>query len=242
MSTARILVVDDEQDLVWALMRSLSDEGYDVFAAYDGVEALANAQRHPPDVVILDINMPRLDGVQVCQSLRRDAALAAVRILFLTVRNDIEDRVEGLDNGADDYLAKPFDLMELKARVRALLRRGRFPSPDGSLKPEDQGFIVEGPLTLDLRMRQVRVGENRIQLTPTEFILFRHLMIHAGEVFSSGQLLQLVWGYPMGTADAGLVRWHIRNLRAKIDPDPGHPVYIRTLPRHGYLLDIGSVA
>ena len=120
---ARILLADDEQDLVWAVRHSLSDEGYEVLTAYDGMEALAIARCHRPDLVILDIAMPRLDGLQVCRRLRRDPTLAAVPILFLTVRSAIEDRIKGLDEGGDDYLVKPFDLEELKARVKALLRR-----------------------------------------------------------------------------------------------------------------------
>jgi len=233
----RILLVDDEQDLVWAVQHSLSDEGHEVLTAYDGMEALAVARRHRPDLVILDIVMPRLDGLQVCRRLRRDPTLAAVPILFLTVRSAIEDRIKGLDEGGDDYLVKPFDLEELKARVKALLRRSRS-VPEGGPGTEGQGsLLVVGPLTLDLHTRHVRVGEETVQLTPTEFDLLYHLMTHPGEVFSSRQLLQQVWGYPPRTADPGLVRWHIKNLRAKIEPDPAHPVYIRTVPRHGYMLE-----
>jgi len=229
---ARILVVDDEQDLVWAVRQSLSDEDYEVLTAYDGVEALAVAQRHRPDLVILDIAMPRLDGLQVCRRMRRDPTLAAVPILFLTVRSAIKDRIKGLDEGGDDYLAKPFDLGELKARVRALLRRSR-PAPEGS----PGLLLVAGLLVLDLHTREVRVGEKTVQLTPTEFDLLHHLMTHPGEVYSSRQLLRQVWGYPPKTADPGLVRWHIKNLRTKIEPDPAHPVYILTVSRHGYMFE-----
>ncbi|MBI4758058.1 MAG: response regulator transcription factor, partial [Chloroflexi bacterium] len=148
----------------------------------------------------------------------------------------IEDRLTGLDEGGDDYLVKPFDLGELKARVRALLRRVRSAQKD-DLDPEDQDFLlVVGPLTLDLHTRQVRVGEKTVQLTPAEFDLLHNLMLHPGEVFSSTQLLRQVWGYPPETADPGLVRWHVRNLRAKIEPDPAHPLYLHTIPHHGYIL------
>jgi len=228
--------VDDEQDLVWALRRSLSDEGYEVLTACDGLEALTIARCHRPDLVILDIVMPRLDGLQVCHRLRRDPTLAAVPILFLTVRSAIEDRIKGLDDGGDDYLIKPFDLGELKARVRTLLRRSRSVSGIGSGPGERCSLLTVDPLTLDLHTRQVRAGGITAQLTPTEFNLFYYLMTHPGEVFSSQQLLQQVWGYPLGTTDPGLVRWHIKNLRAKIEPDPAHPVYLRTVPRHGYIL------
>jgi DNA-binding response OmpR family regulator len=237
MSQTRILLVDDEQDLVWAVRHSLNDEGYEVLTAYDGVEALAVARRHRPDLVILDVVMPRLDGLQVCHVLRRNPALAAVPILFLTVRNGIEDRVSGLDQGGDDYLTKPFDLRELKARVRALLRRGRS-TQERDPQPKDDSYLEAGSLTLNLHTCQVRVGGKTVQLTPTEFDLLHHLMVHPGEVFSSQQLLRQVWGYPPETADPGLVRWHIKNLRAKIEPNPTHPVYICTIPRHGFILTV----
>jgi DNA-binding response OmpR family regulator len=234
---ARILLVDDEKDLVWAVRHSLSDEGYEVLTAYDGVEALTVARRHPPDLVILDVVMPRLDGLQVCRRLRRDPVLATVPILFLTVRSAIEDRIKGLDEGGDDYLVKPFDLGELKARIRALLRRVQFVQERGP-EPEGQVTLLEvGPFTLDLNTSQVRVGEKTAQLTPVEFDLLYYLMNHPGEVFSTQQLLRQVWGYPAGTADPSLVRWHIKNLRTKLESDPFNPVYIRTVPHHGYMFE-----
>jgi DNA-binding response OmpR family regulator len=230
-------VVDDEQDLVWALRHSLSDEGHEVLTAYDGVEALDVARRHHPDLVILDIIMPRLNGLQVCRRLRRDPTLAAVPILFLTERSTIEARVEGLDEGGDDYLTKPFDLGELKARVRALLRRARSVPEGGSENADRSPLLVVDPLALDLHSCQVHVGQKTAQLTPAEFKLLHHLMAHPGEVFSSQQLLRQVWGYPPESADPGLVRWHIKNLRTKIEPDPTHPIYIRTVPHHGYTFE-----
>lgn len=234
---ARILLADDEQDLAWIVRHSLGDEGHEVITAYDGAEALAVAQRHRPDLIILDIVMPRLDGLQVCRRLRRDPTLAAVPILFLTVRDAVEDRIKGLDDGGDDYLAKPFDLGELKARIRALLRRRR-PLPTVGPEFQDRSFLLGvGPLTLDLHTCRVDVGGKSVQLTPTEFDLLRYLMIHAGQVFPSKQLLQQVWSCSPGTADPSLVRVHIKNLREKIEPDPPHPTYIRTIPGHGYMLE-----
>jgi DNA-binding response OmpR family regulator len=237
MPMARILLVDDEQDLVWAVRHSLTDEGHEVLTAYDGVEALNVAQRHRPDLIVLDIVMPRLNGLQVCRSLRRDPTLAAVPILFLTVCSAIEDRIRGLDEGGDDYIVKPFDLGELKARVRALLRRARSALQGGPGPEDPDSLLVVGSLALNLHTCQVRVREKTAQLTPTEFDLLHHLIAHAGEVFSSQQLLQQVWGYPPRTADPALVRWHIKNLRVKIELDPAHPVYIRTVPRHGYMFE-----
>jgi DNA-binding response OmpR family regulator len=232
-----ILVVDDEQDLVWAVRHTLRDEGYEVLTAYDGLEALTLAGRHPLDLVILDIAMPRLDGLQVCRKLRQDPTLANVPILFLTDRSAIEDRVAGLDEGCDDYLGKPFDFRELKARIRALLRRSRaFAGEDQEAGPTDS-LLRAGQLDLDLHTHQVHVEEKTAQLTPAEFDLLHYLMLHTGEIFSSRKLLQHVWNYPPEAAEPGLVRWHIKNLRDKIEPDPAHPLYIRTVPHYGYIID-----
>jgi DNA-binding response OmpR family regulator len=239
MAIARILLADDEPNLVWAVQRSLSDEGYEVLTARDGIEALALAERQHPDLIILDITMPRLDGLQVCQRLRRDPELAAVPILFLTARSAVEDRIIGIDEGADDYLSKPFDLRELKARIRGILRRSRSTSAAGDAHPDAEPCLTVGALTLDLDTCQVTIEGRIVPLTPAELDLLRFLMCHPRHVFSSQQLLQEVWGYSTATADLGLVRWHIMNLRTKIEPDPAHPIYIRTVPRHGYLLDQG---
>ncbi len=233
----RILLVDDEQDLLWAAWQSLSDEGYEVLTACDGMEALATAQQHHPDLIILDIVMPRLNGLQVCHRLRRNPKLAAVPIIFLTIRSTVEDRLTGFEEGSDDYLTKPFDLRELKARIQALLRRSRPASNGNGGSAEGLSLLAVGSLTLDLHTFQACIEEKTIQLTTIEFELIHHLMLHPGEVFSSQQLLQQVWGYPPETADPSLVRWHIKNLRAKIEPDPGNPVYICNLPRHGYMFE-----
>ena len=231
MTVAYILLADDEPDLVWAVRHRLSGEGYEVATAGNGAEALALARRRRPDLVILDIVMPRLDGLQVCQELRSDPSLAAVPILFLSAKSALEDRLKGLDSGGDDYLPKPFDGRELQSRVRALLRRSR-PSPD----EVHYQTLVTGSLTLDANTHQVRVKKKTVLLTPTQFRLLYHLMSHAGKVFSERELLQQVWGYPLGAADLGLVRWHIKKLRERIEPDPARPIYIRTMPRHGYAL------
>jgi len=232
---ARILLADDEPDLVWALRHSLSGEGYEVLTACNGVEALTIARRHHPDLVILDITMPGLDGLQVCQRLRQDSALSTVPILFLTVRSAIEDKITGLDEGGDDYLVKPFDLRELKARIKVLLRRARRAPRGGPLPGAKDAPLVVGSITLDPNTYLVHVGTKTVRPTPVEFDLLCHLMARPGKIFSGQQLLQEVWGYPPEMADTGLVRWHIMNLRAKIEPDPAHPVFIRTVPRQGYI-------
>ena len=238
--TARILVADDEQDLVWAVQYSLGDAGYEVYAAYDGAEAFSLAQRERPDLVILDISMPRLDGYQVCRRMRQEPSLAAVPILFLSARTSVEDRVTGLDGGGDDYLTKPFDLRELRARVRALLRRTP-PSVGQDRGAQGQASaLAVGDLALDLQTRRVCVRGQPVQLTPSEFELFYYLMTHPGQLFSSRQLLHKALDYPQAPGDSSVVRWHIKNLRAKLEQDPLDPVYIRTVPRHGYILEESS--
>lgn len=232
---SRILIVDNEHDLIWAVQRSLSTEGYELLTAYDGLEALAIVRKENPDLIVLDIVMPRMDGFEVCHALRRDPAHASIPILFLSMRSLVEDRVKGLDEGSDDYLSKPFDLRELKARIRALLRRSQ---SHGEQKGKTENYLLKvGSITLNLNTRQVYVEERIELLTPMEFDFLFFLMSHPGQVFSSQRLLQQVWGYPPDTADPSLVRWHVKNLRAKIEPDPYHPVFIRNLPRHGYMLE-----
>jgi DNA-binding response OmpR family regulator len=231
----RILLVDDERDLVWAIRHNLSDEGYEVFEAYDGIDALEIARRHRPDLVVLDVVMPRMDGFTVCEHLRRDVTLASVPILFLTARSAVEDRIRGLEEGADDYLAKPFDLRELRARVKALLRRSRG-REEGALEVMSRGTLVAGDLALDVGRRQLVVGGKVVRLTPAEFSLIHFLMGHPGEVFSGRDLLQQVWGYPPAAVESGLVRWHVKNLRDKLEPDPSHPRYLCTIAAHGYVL------
>lgn len=228
---ASILVVDDERDVAWAVERGLSSRGHRVMAAHSGQRALELMRRQRPDLIILDIVMPGMDGIEVCERLRSDPTLAAVPILFLTAKGEVEDRIEGFEAGGDDYLSKPFDLRELSLRVEALLRRS-----GPTTREEPPGTLEVGPLALDLHRFVLRVEGKTVPLTPMEFDVLRCLMSHPGEVFSSERLLQEVWGYPSGTGDPATVRWHIKNLRAKIEPDPSEPTYIRTIPRYGYTL------
>jgi DNA-binding response OmpR family regulator len=231
-----ILVADDERDLVWALEQSLKDEGYQVLVAYDGLGALRVAKEHCPDLVILDIVMPLLDGLQVCRELRRDVAFSTLPILFLTERGLVRDRVKGLDSGGDDYLAKPFDLVELKARLRALLRRAHFPQDASGMPQEEPLPVVHRNLELNELACQVDVRGQMVQLTPTECTLLDYLMRHLGQAFSSKQLAQGALSYRPVPEDAALVRWHIKNLRQKIEPDPQYPVFLLTVPHQGYKL------
>jgi DNA-binding response OmpR family regulator len=233
-----ILLVDDEPDLVWALRYSLCAAGYDVVTAHDGETGLIKARRHLPDLLILDIAMPKLDGIQVCWHLRRDPQTAAIPILFLSIRNSIEDRIACLEQGGDAYLAKPFDLRELAAQIAAMLRRGSAVAAGLPALPADEAnddWIAVGSFALHLHNCQVRIGERIVQLTPAEFKLLHYLMKHPGKVFSSQYLLEHVWGYAPDAADPSLVRWHVKNIRAKVEPDADRPHYIRTIPRHGFL-------
>lgn len=230
---ARLLVVDDERDVADMIAKALRQEGHQVTVTYTGGHALEAAQRERPDLVLLDIIMPQIDGFEICRRLRTDPSLSDVPIIFLTARGRIEDLLQGFEAGADDYVTKPFDLRELLTRIRAVLRRSQ---PAGAETPEK---LTVGPLTLDCRSFEIAVNGDRKPLTPMEFDLLFHLMSHAGEVFSSQRLLQEVWGYPPGVGSPDLVRVHIRNLRLKIEPSPSNPVYIQTIGRHGYTLRPG---
>ena len=235
MKPSRILLVDDDYELIRGLRNSLMQEGYEVLLAHNGVEGLQAAQHHHPALIILDVNMPWLDGLEVCRRLRQDsdARLRHIPILFLTSRDTVDDHVNGLDVGADDYLDKPFNVRELKARVRALLRRQETETPPAALE------LTLGTLTLHLQASWVRRDSlDAVQLTPAEFDLLYYLMTHPNRPFSSQELLEEVWSYGPGTADPSLTRWHIKNLRTKIEPDPDHPTLIRTVPRLGYMLAI----
>jgi DNA-binding response OmpR family regulator len=226
---ARILVVDDDRDVAGTIERTLRRKDHQVVVAYSGVQALQLIQGQRPDLVVLDIMMPRMDGIEVCQRIRTLPNVASVPILFLTAKGKIEDKIVGFEAGADDYLTKPFDLRELELRVKALLRR--------SLPTEVPKAPLEvGSLSLDPRTFELSVDNNTLLLTPVEFELLYYLMRHAGEVISTERLLQEVWEYPPGTGDPNLVRAHIRNIRSKIEPAPDNPTYIKTISRHGYII------
>jgi len=237
MTTPRLLLVDDDHELLRSLRASLLQEGYDIVTANNGVEGLQTAHHTQPDLIILDVNMPWMDGLELCRRLRldADAHLRRVPILFLTSRDSLDERVAGLDEGADDYLGKPFQAKELKARVRALLRRQEQP------QAQPASEITAGPFTLHLQACWVRHQDGPItQLTPAEFDLLYFLMNHPNRPYSSQELLEEVWSYAPGTADPSLTRWHIKNLRLKIEPNPNQPVFLRTVGRMGYMLAVSS--
>ncbi|MFX1353300.1 MAG: response regulator transcription factor [Promethearchaeota archaeon] len=227
---SEILVVDDDRDVAQSIELALRRRDFRVTLAHSGVEALKTLRRHRPDLVILDVLMPGMGGLEVCRRLRADRNTADIPIIFLTARGQERDRIEGLRAGADDYLSKPFNLEELILRVKAVLRRFK------RVPAEERPPVLEASgLALDSRTFEVTTQEKKgVLLTPTEFDLLYHLMLHAGQVFSSDRLLQEVWDFPYDTGSTDLVRAHIKNLREKIEPDPRSPIYVRTVPRHGY--------
>ncbi|NUR10142.1 MAG: response regulator [Nocardioidaceae bacterium] len=219
---SRALVVDDEPQIARALAINLRARGYEVFTAGDGNEALTCAAAHPPDVVVLDLGLPDLDGVDVITGLR---GWTTVPILVLSGRSDSIDKVDALDAGADDYVTKPFGMEELTARLRAMLRRNT-PS-------EIVPTIEFGDVVVDLAATRVtRLGQE-IRLTPTEWHLLEVLVRHPGKLLSQRQLLTEVWGPGYETAQGNL-RLYIAQLRRKLEPDPTRPNFFRTEPGMGY--------
>lgn len=220
----RILVVDDERPIRRFLSTSLGAHDYQVFEAADGPGALVAVIDCRPDLIILDLGLPGMDGVQVTQRLREWSSLP---IIILSVRDQEGDKIAALDAGADDYVTKPFGIGELLARMRVALRRGAAASADP--------VFTVGVLTVDLGRRLVSVGEAEVQLTPTEYDLLRVLVTHAGKVLTHRHLLREVWGAGY-TDDVHTLRVNISNLRRKLEPDPARPTYIVTEPGVGYRL------
>ncbi len=227
MSGARILVVDDDPQIRRVLKVTLAGQGFEVEDARNGEEALERLRSHRVDLVLLDINMPGMSGLDVCRSVRAGSEVA---VIMLTVRDEEADTVEALDAGADDYVTKPFKPSELLARIRAALRR----SPGGQ---GPSGRLVLGPATIDFDTRQVTSRGRQARLTPKEFDLLRYLVAHANKVLSHRQLLQAVWGPDYGD-QVDYLRVFVNQLRKKIEPKPSSPVYLLTEPWVGYRLNL----
>ena len=222
-----ILVIDDDQDLTVMLRAQLERRNYRVVVASNGREGLQKAYQARPDLIILDIMMPEMDGWEVCQRLRE---LSNVPIIMLTARNIKGDIVKGLESGADDYLTKPFSAVELEARIQAVLRRSE--STDGKNKSRSS-FYSNGYLTIDFDRRNVKVRGEMIELTPTEFKLLSCLVRNEGRVLPHRYLLTEVWG-PEYADEVDYVKLYVRYLRLKIEEDPSEPVYIQTEWGVGY--------
>ncbi len=218
----RVLVIDDDPQLLRALRIALRAAGHDVDTAPDGRTALQQAAAVHPDVVVLDLGLPDLDGTEVLAGLR---PWYTGPVLVLSARTDSQDKVRALDAGADDYVTKPFDMSELLARLRAALRRG--PS-----EPADR-IVTTDHFTLDLVDRQVTVAGTPVRLTPTEWGLVETLARRPGRLISQRQLLQSVWG-PGYEKETNYLRVYLAQLRRKLEPDPAHPRYLRTEPGMGY--------
>jgi two-component system KDP operon response regulator KdpE len=222
MSTATILVVDDEPQIRRVLRSTLSSQGYVITEAKTGEEAVEIARKEKPDLILLDVNMPGMGGIEACRELRR---MSEAPIIVLTVRNAERDKVLALDAGADDYVVKPFGIEELLARIRAALRRF---APGDALPP-----YISKDLTLDFERRQLTVRGKQVHLTPKEFEVIKHLIANQGKPLTHRRILQAVWGPDYGEETENL-RVVINQLRKKIEGDPAHPKYILTEPWVGY--------
>ena len=221
----KILLIEDEEPIAESVGYSLQNEGFEVITAGDGVSGLAAARGSRPDLIILDLMLPKLSGLEVCRTVRKESS---VPIIMLTAKTEEVDRVVGLELGADDYVTKPFSTRELIARVRAVLRRAK-----GAAQDDNQMKLQAGDVSVDIARRRVTVGDKPIHLPLKQFELLRMLMMHQDKVLTRDYLFQTIWDsdsmYDTGTLDV-----HIRWLREKIEKDPSRPRYIRTVRGVGY--------
>lgn len=224
----RILVVDDEPQIGRLLKTGLSARGYDVTVARDGQAALDTVVSWRPDIIVLDLGLPVIDGLEVCRRVR---GWSEVPIIILSVRDAEQDKVDALDLGADDYLTKPFGMDELLARIRVALRHAE------RLATKEEPVYAFGDLQIDLARRQVKVQGQEVRLTPTEYELLRVLTAHAGKVLTHRWLLRTVWG-PSYEQEVPTLRVFITQLRHKIEVDSAHPIYILTEPGIGYRFNV----
>jgi len=225
MSASAILIVDDEPQIRRVMLTTLTSHGYSVIEAASGEEALEKIRTERPDLILLDVNLPRISGLETCAQIRTSSD---VPIIMLTIRNSERDKVEALDAGADDYVVKPFGVQELMARIRAALRR----SGPGDATPA----FASDDLKIDFEKRLVNVKNRPVRLTPKEFELLRHLVANRGKALGHRRLLQAVWGPDYGE-ETEYLRVFINQLRKKIEPDPHKPRYIHTEPWVGYRFD-----
>ena len=225
MSKTRILVVDDELSIIKFLRANLEAKGYKVLTAMDGAEALQTFEMELPDLVILDIMMPKMDGFEVCRRLRE---WSQTPIIMLSARGDVSDKVKCLDLGADDYITKPFGASELIARVRAVLRR-----TEAAATVPTQPSFTSGDLKISFSQRRVTIAGKEVKLTPTEYSLLQEFVLNVGKVLTHTHLLNKVWGTEYRD-DTQYLHVFVRRLRVKLKPDPANPRYITTVPGVGY--------
>ena len=227
----RVLVVDDEKLIVKGIRFSLEQDGMEVDCAYDGEEAVELAKKTEYDIVLLDVMLPKLDGYEVCQAIRE---FSDMPIIMLTAKGGDMDKILGLEYGADDYISKPFNILEVKARIKAIIRRS---SKNKRLKKEEanNSVIGQGDLKMDTESRRVFIGEREINLTAKEFDLLELLVRNPNKVYSREALLTYVWGNKaMDSGDVRTVDVHVRRLREKIEPSPSDPKYVHTKWVVGY--------
>ncbi len=249
MCPSNILVIEDDSLVARTIERCLRGSEYHVQVVNTGVAGLKAARRKIPDLVLLDVMMPGMDGYTVCKEMREDALLKNVPIIFLTAKNKVEDKIVGLSVGADDYLGKPFNVDELLLRVKAILRRSQPYS--ASQAEKGSADLKIRPITANASDPVIRIGEysldtrtymfsspakGKIRLTPIQYTLLYHLMSHPNKIFSPSLLLDEVWDYPSDTGSADLVRVHIKNIRECVEVDPKNPVFIKTVQGYGYTI------
>jgi DNA-binding response OmpR family regulator len=227
---ATILIADDDVQLLDVLALNLELEGYHVLKASDGRQALDLIERYSPDLILLDVVMPRVNGFTICHHVRE---CSTIPIILITARGQKQDKIRGLDLGADDYLTKPFRVGELLARVRAVLRRSQLTA--GELAPIMHATMILGDLSIDFEQRQVMMAGRKVTLTPIEYRILACLGQHAGRIVFQECLLERVWGAAYAD-DSHLLQVNINRLRRKLEPDPASPRYILTEPGVGYLL------
>lgn len=223
----KILVVDDEKTIVKGIKFSLVQDDYEVDVAYDGEEAYKMASDNTYDLIILDVMLPKMDGLSVCQQIRE---FSKVPIIMLTAKGEDMDKILGLEYGADDYMTKPFNILELKARMKAIMRRV---TPVIAAEQEQYEVLTSGDIRLEVESRRVFVSEVEVNLTAKEFDLLELFLTHPNKVYSRENLLNVVWGYDY-PGDVRTVDVHVRRLREKVEPDPSEPTYIHTKWGVGY--------
>ena len=224
---SKILVVDDEKAIVKGLKFALEQDDFEVDCAYDGEEAVSMASEKLYDVILLDLMLPKMDGMQVCQTIRQSMD---VPIIMLTAKGNDADKIMGLESGADDYITKPFNVMEVKARIRAILRRRK---REGDKEKKDDRVIQSKGLRLDRDGRRLFIDNQEVNLTAKEFDVLELLVMNPNKVYSREDLLNLIWGYEY-LGDARTVDVHVRRLREKIEPNASEPTYVRTKWGVGY--------
>ena len=258
MKQTNILVVEDDEIVARTVERCLRGSENRIRVASSGVEGLQAARREVPDLVILDVILPGMDGYTVCRELRNDSLLSEVPVLFLTARTRDEDKINGLSAGADDYLCKPFNIDELLLRIQAILRRTRgqrkrkinqiMQESSTPVQPQvvsasavttkENSVLTVGPYKLFTRTYHFySPATGKVRLTPVQYDILYHMMSHPGEVFTPSRLLDEIWDYPTDAGSPDLVRVHIKNIREKVEKDPHNPIFIKTVAGFGYTIE-----